>query len=179
MEWLWPLFAVPFYIAKAANKLLLSWWLEPWLQQRANQALWNDVQKEAYFLVEYGQRVKPRRVQVLPLDYASVEIDAQNISLEISRGQGEVFASVKPRFPQGRYYQLPLVIAALRNCDVTEPLSTLTDIAAALKASWERLNITYSDNNYADFESKLARLERSSVTRTKELEWEIRRSRNL
>ena len=71
MEFAWPLFAVLGFILKRIHQTLFAWWLDPWLQRRANQSLWDDVQANLYFLSTKGQPIEEKRTQVLRFDYGN------------------------------------------------------------------------------------------------------------
>jgi len=57
--------------SEAHTSDLFAWWLDPWLQRRANQSLWDDVQANLYFLSTKGQPIEEKRTQVLRFDYGN------------------------------------------------------------------------------------------------------------
>jgi hypothetical protein len=120
MDLAWPLFAGLGFVLKVTNRTLLAWWLDPWLQRRANKALWDDVQENLYFLYTKGQPIKERWPRALPFDYASVYIVFENLRFCFTRGRGEVNISVAPRHAPDESYQLAVIIAALDSIDITQ-----------------------------------------------------------
>ena len=83
------------FIVKALYGAAFSWWLDPWLQRKANRALLDDVQSNLYFLVSQAKAVNSPGT-ALPFDYASVEVLWENLSFVITRGGGDVDVSVAP-----------------------------------------------------------------------------------
>src|SRR5215467_6616450 len=75
-----PLLALAF-IFKIIHKVFFAWWLDPWLQRKSNQALWDDVQLNLYLLYSKGELIKEKRPQILPFDYASFSLGFRNIRL--------------------------------------------------------------------------------------------------
>jgi hypothetical protein len=108
-----PFFLGVGFMVKMLYNIAFAWWLDPWLQRRANDALFHDVQANLYFLVSQGQLVNSSRVTVLPFDYASVGIPWENLLFTITRGRGELNVSVAARHARDESYELGPVIAAL------------------------------------------------------------------
>jgi len=44
LDFLAPLFPGVGFVVKLFYKIIFAWWLDPWLQGKANRALWDDVQ---------------------------------------------------------------------------------------------------------------------------------------
>ena len=78
-EVLWLPLEVLVIIFKIVHRLCFAWWLDPWLQRKSNQALWDDVQANLYFLYSNGELIKEKHPQILPFDYASVSLVFDNI----------------------------------------------------------------------------------------------------
>jgi hypothetical protein len=58
-----PLLALAF-IFKIIHKVFFAWWLDPWLQRKSNQALWDDVQSNLYLIYSKGELIKEKRPQI-------------------------------------------------------------------------------------------------------------------
>jgi hypothetical protein len=178
MEVLWPLFMALGFVAKTVHKLLLSWWLDPWLQTKANAALWDDVQANLYWLSAEGQRVSERRPKILPFDYASVCVDYGNIRFWITCGRGELNVSLAPRYLPQEESELAVLIAALESTDVTEqkPIERFSDITELLRPRINALNEVFSEKDYAKFKEKLTREKQNTRLLIREAEWNLRKS---
>lgn len=163
------------FMFKVIHMVFFVWWLDPWLQRKANQALWDDVQANLYFLYSRGELIKERRPQVLPFDYASVRIVFQNIHFCFTRGRGELNVSLSPRHASMDTHQLPVVIAALDSRDVTEqkPVSNLSEVGDLLRPRLDTLNKAFSEQEYPEFKRKLAHEEQTLRVLTREFEWEL------
>jgi len=175
MEFAWPLFAVLGFILKGIHQTLFAWWLDPWLQKRANQSLWDDVQADLYFLCTKGQRIEEKSTQVLPSDYASVCIVLGSVRFCFTRGRGELNVSLRPRDAPDDSYELALVIAALDSKDITEvtQLSDLADVGDLLRARLHDLNDAFSESQYPEFKSKFSRVKENVRVLTRQAEWEL------
>ena len=77
--------------------MFFAWWLDPWFQRKSNQALWDDVQANLYFLYSNGELIKEKHPQILPFDYASVSLVFDNIRFCFTRGREELNVSLSPR----------------------------------------------------------------------------------
>jgi hypothetical protein len=175
MDLAWPLFAGLGFVLKVTNRTLLAWWLDPWLQRRANKALWDDVQENLYFLYTKGQPIKERWPRALPFDYASVYIVFENLRFCFTRGRGEVNISVAPRHAPDESYQLAVIIAALDSIDVTQ-LMQLNDLLEArdlLRARLDDLNGVFSESRYPEFKKKLVSVKENVRVLTRQAEWEL------
>lgn len=177
MRLIWPVFAVLGFIAKMVHKIFLGWWLDPLLQTRANEALWNDIQANLYWLSAEGQRVEQRIAEILPFDYASVCIDRGNIRFWITRGRGELNVSLAPRHLPQETTELPAVIAALESTDLEEqrPIEGFSDVAEVLRSRMVALNGVFSEQGYRAFREKLLKQKASKHLLIRQAEWELRR----
>ena len=157
MEFGWPLFAALGFVLGIAYKIFLAWWLDPWLQRKANRALLDDIKANLYFLVSEGQLVNSRRSQVLPFDYASVQINYGNILFCITRGRGGVNVSVSPRYAPGESYELGRVVAALerRHLSECDLVNTLSGVGSLLRPHLQGLNDAFSETEYPGFRDRL------------------------
>jgi hypothetical protein len=91
-----PFFVGVGFVVKTLYKAGFSWWLDPWLQRKANRALLYDLQSNLYFLVSQAKVINSPG-PVLPFDYASVDILWENLFFVFTRGRGELNVSIAPR----------------------------------------------------------------------------------
>ena len=103
------------FVVKTIYRTMLGWWLDPWLQRKANQSLVEDVRANLPFLFPKGSVVQPPRIRVLPFDYASVEIGWENLLFSFTRGREETNVVVAPTHAPNMSYELGPVIAALED----------------------------------------------------------------
>lgn len=129
-------------------ELTLAWWLDRWLQRRANRALLDDVQRKLHFLVSQAEDVKQSRA-VQPFDCASVEILWRNLFFYISRGRGEINVSVAPRHARNEQSEIGPTIAALegRHFSENDIVNDLEDAAALLRSRLDLLNRAFLNRN--------------------------------
>ena len=175
MELVWPILAVPYLTLKGLDKVLVAWWLEPWLQRRKNQSLWHDVKTTLCFLYEKGMPIDEKHTSVLPFDYASVHLAYDNMQVCFTRGRGELNVSLSPRNDPTDGFELPLVLAVLDSRDVTEiaQSSDLAGVADLLRTRLKELNHVFSQNEYPEFKRKLLEVKNNMRIRTREVEWEL------
>jgi hypothetical protein len=157
MDLLWPLFAAMYFIILGLYKFFLSWWLSPLLQRRENQALWDDVQRNFYFLYTKGQPLKDRWPHPLPFDYASVYLIYENLRFCFTRGRGEMHVSLSPRDLPKESYKLEVVIAALDSKGIGEvpPPGNLAAAGDLLRARLDEINSAFSEGHYPEFKKEL------------------------
>jgi len=169
-----PLLVVAF-IFKVIHKVFFVWWLDPWFQRKSNQALWDDVQANLYFLYSNGELIKEKHPQILPFDYASVSLVFDNIRFCFTRGREELNVSLSPRHAPMDTHQLPVVIAALDSKDVTElkPIAYFSEVGDLLRPRLDALNRAFSEKAYPDFKRKLEQEEKTLRVLTREFEWEL------
>ena len=138
------------FIIKTLYSAGFSWWLDPWLQRKANRALLNDVQSNLNFLVSQAKAVNSPST-VLPFDYASVEVLWENLFFVITRGRGELNVSVAPSHAQDELNELGPTIAALEGRHLSEhdAVNNLSDAAALLRPRLDLLNVAFSELEYA------------------------------
>jgi len=177
MGLIWPLFAAAGFFSKVAYNSFLAWWLDPWLQRKANRALWEDVQANLYFLCEHGQLIQEKPIQILPFDYASVRLTYENLLFVFTRGRGELNTSLAPRSAPEETFRLSVVMAVLDSADVEEqrPPESLSALASLLRPRMVALNDAFSDSRYPEFREKLAEAKKVLRAATKGAEWELNR----
>jgi hypothetical protein len=169
-----PLRAVGF-VFSLIHKMFFSWWLDPWMQRRKTQTLWEDVEANLHFLYSAGQPAKEQHPQILPFDYASIRIIFQNIIFCITRGRGEINVTLSPAQAPKETYELAIVMAALESGDVREqkPVQYLSDVGDLLRPRLEALNKAFSQQSYPDFRVKLIEGKQTVRVLTRQLEWEL------
>ena len=152
-----PFFLGVGFIVKMVYNIAFAWWLDPWLQRRANDALFRDVQANLYFLVSQGQLVNSSRVTVLPFDYAQVGIRWENLLFTITRGRGELNVSVTPRHAKDESYELGPVIAALerRHLSDRDLVNDLEGAANLLGPRLQVLNAAFSEQEFPRIKGRL------------------------
>ena len=136
-------------------KALLGWWLDLWLQRRRNQALWDEVQANLYFLYTEGQPVIEKHPHRLPFDYASVRLLYGNIYFCFTLGQGELNVTLAPRHEPTRSHELSLVLTALDSCHFKPLGSDWKSIAGAPRPRLDALNKVFSEALYPEFVEKI------------------------
>ena len=151
---LFPLVLGPYYVIRAAYKALFGWWLDPLLQRRKNQSLWNDVQANLYSLYTGGVPIREKNPKILPFDYASVRLIFKNISFCFTRGRGELNVTLAPSIAPTDSHEFAVVIAALDSRHI-KPVNNFAEIASILRPRLDALNQAFSENCYPDFEKKL------------------------
>ena len=134
LDFLAPLFLGVGFVANVFYKITFAWWLDPWLQGKANRALWDDVQANFYFLTSESHIDLPSPTTILPFDYASVKIPWENLLVTITRGRGDTAVSVAPRHAPRENYELGRLIAALEQRPLCERdmVDTLSGAAVSL-----------------------------------------------
>ena len=177
MEVIWPLFAGLAFILKALHRTLFAWWLDPWLQRRANDKLWDDIKSNFPSLCKEGRHIKDKRIitTVLPFDYASVSIACDNLRLCFTRGRDELNVTCSHYSSPDEAYELALVIGALDSKDVTdlEYASTLPRVAELFGRRRNDINAAFSDESYPQFRLRLLRMREEARILTRQSEWEL------
>ena len=137
------------FIVKVLYGAAFSWWLDPWLQRKANRALLDDVQSNLYFLVSQAKAVNSPGA-VLPFDYASVEVLWENLFFVITRSRGDVSVSVAPAHARNELNELGPTIAALegRHFSEHDVVHDLGGAAALLRPRLALLNSAFSEQEY-------------------------------
>jgi hypothetical protein len=155
-------FLVPFLsaiglVSKTVYGVTLGWWLDPWLQRRANLALLDDVRAHFNFIVADGKIAKPKRTTVLPFDYASVAIIHKNVVFGFTRGRGDVSVSVAPCCALNDSYEIGRAIACIDGERLSEHylVNDFESAAKLLRPRMEALNSAFSEQNYADIRQRI------------------------
>ncbi len=181
-RWIVEVVLVPFrvlaLVLTGLYKVLFGWWFDPWSQRSANQALWDDVQSNFFFLCEQGRRIAEGDTRILPFDYASVYLEFENIRFCFKRGRGEFNVSLSPRYAPSETYLLDVVIAVIEAKDVTEiePIGRISDVADVLRPRIDALNDQFSESQYPRFKTKLLAAKDSVCVMTRQVEWDLNRT---
>ena len=152
--WLLGNVATPFlrgvgFAVKVIYATAFAWWLDPWLQRKANRKLLIDVEENFFFLFSEAEKVKLPPAGRL-IDYASVEFLWKNLFFSITRRRGEVDVSIAPRHAMNEQSELGPTIAALEGRHFSESyaIGNLADAAALLRPRLKLLNNAFSEQEY-------------------------------
>lgn len=147
-----PLFlAISFVVSEVSKPVF--WLPALWLQYRADQALWAEVQSTLYFLTSRGQRIKKRKERILPFDYAMVTLVYENICFYFTKGRGELNVSVAPSRNRDETSHLNFVLAILEGKQISkfpEP-QTMPEVRELLLPRIQALNEAFSESAYPKF----------------------------
>ena len=169
-----PIFRGIGVIFKTIYSIAFSWWLDPRLQRKANEALWNTLQSNFYFLTSRGQRVEEKALVIHPFDYASIRIVLDNLCFCFTQGRGEFNVSLSPARSARDSYPLAWVIAALDSKEAKiDPVGSLDDAARVVKLRLDELEDAFSDREFPEFRKKLSMQRDAEHMRTRQLEWEL------
>lgn len=145
------------FLIKTIYRVMFGWWLNPWLQRKANRSLIEDVRMYLPFLFPIGDFVKQRQIRVLPFDYALVELGWENLLFSFARGREETNVIVAPRHAPNMSYELGPVIAALENKRYSDRyvVNGLHDAANLLEPHLQALNAAFSECNFPIIKPRL------------------------
>jgi hypothetical protein len=149
-DFLAPLFLGVGFVAKLFYKIIFAWWLDPWVQGKANRALWDDVQANFYFLTSESHVDLSGPTTIHPFDYASVKVPWDNLLVTITRGRGDTTVCVAPRHAPRENYELARLIAALEQRPLRAPdmVNTLDGAAGLLRPRLQQLNASFSEQEF-------------------------------
>jgi hypothetical protein len=159
--------------------VFFGWWLDPWLQVRANESLWVDIKKYIYFLRTNGQIIREKHTTVQPFDYASVYVVFETVRFCFTRGRDELIVSLSPLFAPQESYELSVVIAALDSTEIADvpALTELSTICTVLRTRLEELTEAFSEREYPEFKKKLSSVKANIRVLNRQLEWELNKRR--
>jgi len=145
------------FLVNMIYRTFFGWWLDPWLQRKANQSLSEDLRANLPFLFSKGSVVEHPRVRVLPFDYASVEIGWENLLFSFTRGREDTNVVVAPCHAPNVSYELGLVIAAIedRRYSDSYAINDLRDAANLLQPHLQALNAAFSERDFPTIKEKL------------------------
>lgn len=134
LEFFGPLILGIGFAFKVVYYIFFAWWLNPWLDHKANRELVEDTERNLWFLIPEAGAVK-----VLHAEWPTVQILSGNLLLTILRWRDETTVSVAPRHSPTQSYQL----------------GPMDDAARLLRARLEDFNTAFSEEEFfrvgADF----------------------------
>ena len=92
-----PLFVGVGFTVKMVYNVAFAWWLDPWMQRKANRALLDDIKTSLYFLVSPSLTDVLTPITVVKSEWPEVEIPWENLLFTITRWHGETSVSVALR----------------------------------------------------------------------------------
>ena len=152
-----PIFRGVGFVFKAIYNIAFVWWLDPWLQRRANQALLEDIHRNLYFLYSQAKVVESIPSRIRSFECASVKLAWENVLFTITEWHGEINVSVGPRSALTDSYELGPVIAALERRHFSER-DVFVDMAGAatlLRPRLDALNAAFSEQEYPRVRGRL------------------------
>ena len=128
------------FVVKTIYRTIFGWWLDPWLQRKANESLVDDVRASLPFLFPSGTIAEHPQIRVLSFDYASIEIAWENVLFSFTRGREETNVLVAPRHAPNMSYELGPVIAAIKDSHYSDryAVNHLRGAANLLQPNLER-----------------------------------------
>jgi hypothetical protein len=168
-----PLWIVLGFVIKWTYFGMLGWWLNPRMQRKANQSLWEDIQDMMPFFGTTADRVKTE-VKVLPFDIASVYADKGSLRVCITRGKRDLVASVASLQRPEEMSRLTTVLKALGDERVAkhEPLK-LREMDDLLRLHWSQLEDAFSENQYPEFKEAIVRVRDDEKILIRQAQWEL------
>lgn len=137
------------YFLKVVYIALFGWWLDPWLQQKENRALLDDIRTNLNFLItsspiDFSKQVKNVR------SCAEVRIPWENLLVIVTRWHGETNVRVAPRHAPNDRYEIGPLIAALERRRLSEHdvVNDLVSAAKLLQPRLQALNEAFSEQEY-------------------------------
>jgi hypothetical protein len=92
-----PFFLVLGFVAKTIYNVGFAWWLDPWLETKAQQALLKDVRAHLGFLFdEYGVELVSAEQEWPTIPYPAVTVHVLSLSLRLSDMRGDLHVEVAP-----------------------------------------------------------------------------------
>ncbi len=134
------------FVVETVYKLAFGWWVDPWVQRKANRALLDDVEANFYFLTSQPEARISCPKRVLPFDFASVEIRWENLRVLVRRGRGDTTVSIAPVHSPQDSYELGPLIAALEHRHFSERdiFNDLAEAANLLRPRLNAINVAFS-----------------------------------
>ena len=157
VEFIRPPLLIIDFVVKMIYGAIFGWWLDPWLQRKANQSLIEDIRAKLPFLFPIGDFVRYPRIRVLPFDYASVELGRENLLFSFTRGREETSVVVAPRWAPDSSYELGPVMAALEGKQYSDryAVNNLHDVAKLLQPHLHTLNAAFSEREFPTIKQRL------------------------
>jgi hypothetical protein len=150
LEFVRPLFVGIGFTVKMVYNIAFAWWLNPWMQRKANRALLDDITRHLYFLVSSSLAHVSAAITVLPSEWPAAEIPWENLLFTITRWHGETSVSVAPRHLPRESYELGPLVAALEHRHFSEHdvVNDLADAARLLRPRLQALNVAFSEQEF-------------------------------
>ena len=129
-----------------------AWWLNPWLDRKANRELVDDITRNLYFLVS-----EPSSITVQRAEWPSVQIPWGNLLFTITRWRGDTTVSVAPKHDPVQSYELGPLVAAFERRHFSEHdiVNDLADAARLLRPRLEALNAAFSEQDFPHVRKRL------------------------
>jgi len=145
------------FFAKVVYSVGFSWWLNPWLQRKANREFLDDIKANFYFLVAESPPSVSKPIDRLHSECSTVEIPWRNLLFTFVRWHGETNISVAPLHAPRESYELGPLVAALENRHLSEHdvVRDLSDAGNLLRPRLETLNAAFSEEEFPRIKSKL------------------------
>jgi hypothetical protein len=145
-----PLFVGVGFTVKMVYNVAFAWWLDPWMQRKANHALLDDIKTYLYFVVSPSLTDVLTPITVVKSEWPEVEIPWENLLFTITRWHGETSVSVAPRHVSGERYELGPLVAALerRHFSEHDVVNDLADAARLLRPRLQALNLAFSEQEF-------------------------------
>ena len=143
---------LPSILVESAARRAAAWWLNPWLERKANRELADDITRDLYFLVS-----EPSSLSVLRAEWPSAQIPWGNLLFTITRWHGDTTVSVAPKHDPLRSYELGPLVAAFEQRHFSEHdiVNDLADAARLLRPRLEALNAAFSEQEFPHVRKRL------------------------
>jgi hypothetical protein len=157
LEFARPLFIGIGFTVEIVYNIAFAWWLDPWMQRKANRALLDDITRYLYFLVSPSLADVMAPITVLPSKWPAAEIPWENLLFTITRWHGETSVCVAPRHLPRESYELGPLVAALEHRHFSEGdmVNDLADAARLLRPRIQALNVAFSEQEFQRTKERL------------------------
>lgn len=138
------------FVAKTIYNVGFAWWLDPWLETKAQQALLKDVRAYLGFLFdEYGAELVSAEQEWPTIPYPAVTVHVLSLSLRLSDMRGDLHVEVAPDKLPDRFEELSSVLAwwAIKDGNKTSNRSygTWNEVGSVLRSELHRINNRLAD----------------------------------
>jgi len=150
LEFTRALFVGTGFTVKVVYNVAFAWWLDPWMQRKANRALLDEITRYLYFLVSPSLASVSAVIKVLPSEWPDAEISWENLLFSITRWHEETSVSVASRHLPIESYELGPLVAALEHRHLSEQdvVNDLADAARLLRPRLQALNLAFSEQEF-------------------------------
>jgi hypothetical protein len=152
LEFFGPLIGAIGFAFKVVYNTFFAWWLNPWLDRKANRELVDDITRNLYLLVS-----EPSSISVLRAEWPSVQIPWGNLLFTITRWRGDTTVSVAPKSDRVQSYELGPLVAAFERRHFSEHdiVNDLADTARLLRPRLEGLNAAIFEQEFPHVRKRL------------------------